>query len=123
MEIPVLKQVTNNSAQSPKKSHLVDYNVDDLHSEDETDDEEEPNKPIPKWANFELVQKQVFEQRKNRINFTKLFKSAANDEIDLCQIFTIQRNRFNVRTSSAHWETPPVWQTNGIDGNDSFRDQ
>lgn len=37
----------------PKKvapSTETNYNIDDLNSEDETDDEDNPRKKIPKWA-------------------------------------------------------------------------
>lgn len=102
---------------------LDDYNIGDLVSGDETDDEDEPNKTIPEWANFELVTRNVVQQSKGFVNFTKLFKGSSENEVDLGEIFTIQRNRFNARTSSARWECPPVWQTEGIKGDESFRDQ
>ncbi len=105
------------------KPNSVDYNIEDLHSDDETDDEEEPNKPIPAWADFSLVTKKVVAQNRGYINFTKLFKGSSDGQIDLSNIFVIQRNRFNARTSSAHWEYPPIWQTEGIKGNESFRNQ
>ncbi len=112
--------VPTNKITKPK---LVDYNIEDLNSEDETDDEEEPSKPIPEWANFSLVTKKVVAQNRGYINFTKLFKGSSDDQIDLSNIFSIQRNRFNARTSSAHWECPPIWQTDGIKGNESFRNR
>lgn len=106
-----------------KPDSHVDYDINDLHTDDETDDDEEPNKPIPKWADFKLITERVCIQNRSMINFTKLFKASAEDNIDLTGIFRIQRNRFNARTSSAHWNCPPVWQSEGIKGDESFKDQ
>lgn len=105
------------------KTDHIDYNIEDLHSGDETDDDEEPNKPIPAWAQIDLVGKNVVAQSKSFINFTKLFKGCSDEQVDLTNIFKIQRNRFNARTSSAHWECAPVWQSEGIKGDESFRNQ
>lgn len=108
------------SAQANKSN---DYNINDLNSEDETDDEDEPNKPIPAWADWKLITERVIKQNRSMINFTKMFSAAADDNIDLCSIFAIQRNRFKARTSSAHWPQPAVWKSEGITGDESFRNQ
>ena len=89
---------------------VENYTIDDLNSGDETDDEDMPRKPIPEWAQWHLIKAKVVEQQKSCINFTKLFKSASQD-INLEEIFIIQRMRFTQRSSSACWDSPPVWKT------------
>ncbi len=109
---PVLK-AANKQAVTGFKTPLKkfeNYKIDDLNSGDETDDEDMPRKPIPEWAQWHLVKAKVIEQQKSCINFTKLFKSASQD-INLEEIFIIQRMRFTQRSSSACWDSPPVWKT------------
>jgi len=69
------------------------------------------------------IDERVLIQNRATINFTKLFSAAADDNIDLSNIFAIQRNRFKARTSSAHWPQPAVWKSEGITGDESFRNQ
>jgi inner centromere protein len=98
-----------------------DYNISDLNSEDETDDEEEPSKPIPLWARNPNLLEKAQKQSIQKINFTKLFKAASRDEIVLEDIFKIKRKNFYERSSSAIWNSPPVWRTNGLNGDESYR--
>lgn len=112
---------TNNYQQQMKIKTYEDYNINDLKSEDETDDDEQPSKPIPLWAkNPQLTQKAKFQGLK-MINFTKLFQASSNYNVVLEDIFKIKRRNFTERSSSANWSSPPVWKTNGITGNESFR--
>jgi len=111
----------SNHQQQMKIKTYEDYNINDLNSEDETDDDEQPSKPIPLWAkNPQLTQKAKHQSLK-MINFTKLFQSSSNYNIVLEDIFKIKRKNFTERSSSANWSSPPVWKTNGITGNESFR--
>jgi inner centromere protein len=98
---------------------MTNYNIDDLNSGDETDDEDEPNKPVPEWAKGSLILERVIKQQKNCINFTQLFKASSQYDIQLDQIFKIPRTRFYHRSSSAIWNSPPVWRT-GLKSEDYF---
>lgn len=97
------------------------YSIQELESGDETDDDEQPNKPIPQWAKNPALMNKVKNQGLMMINFTKLFKSSANSNIVLEDIFKIKRKNFTERSSSAFWSSPPVWRTNGLTGDESFR--
>lgn len=112
---------------SPQTHHMAakkptayeNYEITDLNSSDETDDEEEPSKPIPLWAQDQNLTRRAIAQNKSHINFTKMFKATSHAEVDLEKIFKIKRSKFNERSSSANWTSPPVWST-GINGNESF---
>jgi hypothetical protein len=96
-----------------------DYGINDLCSENETDDEEKPKKPIPDWASERNVLRTVKHQTTNKmINFTKLFKSCSQSNVVLEEIFKVKKTKFSQRSSSADWQSPPF---NGLNGNESFR--
>lgn len=101
-----------------KKKMPENYDVGDLRSDDETDDEEQPSKPIPAWARDPLIKHTAMAQSLKFINFTKLFKSASKSEIVLENIFKTRTNKFHQRSSSANWSSPPIWASNGITGVD-----
>lgn len=107
--------------QAPKLKDANNYDVSNLGSDDDTDDDEEPKKPIPNWAIQANLIKKVKEQNNAVINFTRLFKSASKSEIILEEIFKTRRKKFTERSSSANWNCPPLWQSNGLTGEESFR--
>ena len=96
------------------------YDVSELQSGDETDDEEEPSKPLPMWAKEPFLMDKAKAQNTKMINFTRLFKGASKYEVNLEDIFKTKRKKFTERSSSAIWETPPVWATSGLTGEESF---
>lgn len=49
-----------------------DYNVEDLSSNDETDNEDNPRKKIPKWAEYDNLRRDV----------QRLFKAVSKDAIN-----------------------------------------
>ena len=122
---------TNQMMSNSNKSYTIsndvkppnpdNYDVSGLRSEDDTDDEEDPSKPIPAWAKDPLLSKAAKGQSFKFINYTKLFKAACQNDINLDEIFKYKRKKFNERSSSANWSSPPVWRTNGISGEESFR--
>ncbi len=83
-----------------------DYDIKDLRYEDETDDEENPKKPIPNWAQDQNIFKTSTKQSIKYINFTSLFRSCCYEEINLEKVFSIKKKKFNQRSSSADWKSP-----------------
>ncbi len=137
---PNLKPITNNNQsllksihkpsatnydvtplQVPKLKDINNYDVSNLGSEDDTDDDEEPSKPIPDWAVQSRLVAKVKQQNHSMVNFTRLFKSASRADINLGEIFKTKRKKFTERSSSANWNCPPVWDGPGLTGEESFR--
>lgn len=107
--------------QPPKLKDIDNYDVSNLGSGDDTDDDEEPSKPIPSWAVQQNLVQKVKQQNFSMVNFTRLFRSASQAEINLEQIFKTRRKKFTERSSSANWTCPPVWDGQGLTGDESFR--
>merc|ERR1719318_1196655 len=81
------------------------YGLDDLNSEEDTDDEDCPRKVVHKWAVGSQLRTALLKQCYMGPDLDMIF---ANVEMpDLSSMFAQQRKRFLKRTSSAVWETPP----------------
>ncbi|XP_076323731.1 uncharacterized protein LOC143232332 [Tachypleus tridentatus] len=91
-------------AQSEKLKNPDNYNIDDLKSDDETDDEADPKKQIPQWAQGFQLRAALINQTYNPPNIHELFGDIMSP--DLTQMFPVQRRRFHKRTSSALWHSP-----------------
>ena len=72
-------------------SSANNYNIDDLDSGDETDDDENPRKKIPNWANmkstlFKSLSQRQYQSRGNPIN--DIFADInPNRDVDLTELF------------------------------------
>ena len=104
------------------------YDINDMRSDDSTDDDSKPKKVIPLWArskflfiwNFRFtVIKSIFfigvnvkaalaNQIYNDISDTIFPAEILLLDPDLNVIFKHKRPRFDKRTSSAVWKTPPA---------------
>ncbi|XP_062973097.1 LOW QUALITY PROTEIN: inner centromere protein A-like [Elgaria multicarinata webbii] len=81
-----------------------DYGMD-LNSDDSTDDESQPRKPIPSWANGLQLNEAVTYQYYNPPDITRLFGIILSPKLE--DIFYKSKPRYFKRTSSAVWQSPP----------------
>ncbi|XP_075611816.1 inner centromere protein isoform X2 [Balearica regulorum gibbericeps] len=77
----------------------------DLNSDDSTDDESQPRKPIPAWATGNQLSQAVIRQYYNPPNIDTLFGVIASPKLE--DIFYKSKPRYFKRTSSAVWSSPP----------------
>jgi len=83
------------------------YDIGDLKSDDDTDDEEAPRKIIPTWAQGSAFRAALMHQAYNPPDIDAIFfvQEACPD---LADIFEQKKRRFFKRTSSAVWGNAPV---------------
>merc|ERR1712059_121317 len=82
-----------------------DYGLDDLQSDQDTDDEDAPRKQIPKWAEGSSLRTSLLKQCYMGPDLDQIFKTIVMP--DLSVMFEQQRKRFFKRTSSACWDQAP----------------
>ncbi|XP_009872405.1 PREDICTED: inner centromere protein, partial [Apaloderma vittatum] len=110
--------------QGPKvpKAPLVnpnDYGMD-LNSDDSTDDESQPRKPVPAWATGNQLSQAVIRQYYNPPNIDEIFGAIASPKLE--DIFYKSKPRYFKRTSSAVWNTPPFsGAASGVDASCSLK--
>jgi len=95
---------------------MNNYNIDDLDSGDETDDDENPRKKIPTWANmkstlFKSSTQRQYQSRASPIN--DIFVTInPNRDVDLTELFDsmaslhAQKRYRKPRNSSGVWNGP-----------------
>lgn len=77
----------------------------DLNSDDSTDDESQPRKPVPAWATGNQLSQAVIRQYYNPPNIDAIFGVIASPKLE--DIFYKSKPRYFKRTSSAVWSSPP----------------
>nr|XP_030129498.3 inner centromere protein isoform X1 [Taeniopygia guttata] len=77
----------------------------DLNSDDSTDDESNPRKPIPAWADGAQLQQAIVHQYYNPPDLDALFGAIPSPKLE--DIFYKNKPRYFKRTSSAVWHSPP----------------
>ncbi|XP_046900073.1 inner centromere protein isoform X2 [Hypomesus transpacificus] len=91
------------------KPLVISYNPEnygmDQNSDDSTDDESAPRKPIPSWAEGLSLKQSMMKQYFNPLNLHSYF--GVIEEPRLENIFDKSKPRFFKRTSSAVWNSPP----------------
>ncbi|NWV41960.1 INCE protein, partial [Grantiella picta] len=81
-----------------------DYGMD-LNSDDSTDDESQPRKPVPAWATGNELSQAVIRQYYNPPDVDALFGAIPSPKLE--DIFYKNKPRYFKRTSSAVWHSPP----------------
>ncbi|NXN79744.1 INCE protein, partial [Bombycilla garrulus] len=81
-----------------------DYGMD-LNSDDSTDDESQPRKPVPAWATGNQLSQAVIRQYYNPPDVDALFGAIPSPKLE--NIFYKSKPRYFKRTSSAVWHSPP----------------
>ncbi|KFQ89909.1 Inner centromere protein, partial [Phoenicopterus ruber ruber] len=100
-------QMTPQAQKDPKPPTINPNNYGlDLNSDDSTDDESQPRKPIPAWATGNQLSQAVIRQYYNPPNVDALFGVIASPKLE--DIFYKSKPRYFKRTSSAVWNSPPV---------------
>ncbi|XP_039923150.1 inner centromere protein isoform X2 [Hirundo rustica] len=82
-----------------------DYGMD-LNSDDSTDDESQPRKPVPAWATGNQLSQAVIRQYYNPPDVDALFGAIPSPKLE--HIFYKSKPRYFKRTSSAVWHSPPT---------------
>ena len=93
-------------------NHDNDYGLDDLHSDDSTDEEDNPRKTIPPWAQENNLIPSIERQEERSLNASMAVFSRETDPVNLGRIFKNKKQRFFKRTSSAQWSSPPTKASN-----------
>ncbi|KAJ6652218.1 hypothetical protein lerEdw1_012984 [Lerista edwardsae] len=92
--------------QAPKQPKMDANNYGmDLHSDDSTDDESQPRKPIPAWATGNQLSQAIIQQYYRPPNTYALFGAVKTPKLE--EIFYKNKPRYFKRTSSAVWNSPP----------------
>ncbi|XP_043437320.1 inner centromere protein isoform X4 [Prionailurus bengalensis] len=98
-------QMTPQGHRPPPKINPDNYGMD-LNSDDSTDDEAHPRKPIPTWARGTQLSQAIIHQYHHPPNLLELFGTIL--PLDLEDIFKKSKPRYHKRTSSAVWNSPPL---------------
>ncbi|KAM9221525.1 inner centromere protein isoform 1-T1 [Dugong dugon] len=101
-------QMTPQGHRGPPKINPDNYGMD-LNSDDSTDDEAHPRKPIPAWASGTQLSQAIIHQYYHPPNLLELFGTIL--PLDLEDIFKKSKPRYHKRTSSAVWNSPPLQGT------------
>ncbi|NWU20195.1 INCE protein, partial [Dyaphorophyia castanea] len=88
----------------PPVTSSNDYGMD-LNSDDSTDDESQPRKPVPAWATGNQLSQAVIRQYYNPPDVDALFGAIPSPRLE--HIFYKSKPRYFKRTSSAVWHSPP----------------
>ncbi|NXG76776.1 INCE protein, partial [Baryphthengus martii] len=77
----------------------------DLNSDDSTDDESDPRKPVPAWADGSQLNQAILHQYYHPMNVDQIFGLIPSPKLE--DIFGKSKPRYFKRTSSAVWHSPP----------------
>merc|ERR1719238_2507092 len=108
---------------APIPATEFNYNIDDLDSGDDTDDDEAPKKSIPNWASGEALfqmcnnlymsasdPNNAFGQGDLDVSSAELSVAPDGEEANICplgDIFEEKKDNFYRRGSTGIWKKPP----------------
>uniref|UniRef100_A0A8B9FYP7 Inner centromere protein n=1 Tax=Amazona collaria TaxID=241587 RepID=A0A8B9FYP7_9PSIT len=99
-------QMTPQGPKCPKPPVVTSTNYGmDVNSDDSTDDESQPRKPIPAWASSTQLNQAVLRLYYNPPSVDAVFGTMPS--LQLQDIFYKSKPRYLRRTSSAVWNSPP----------------
>uniref|UniRef100_A0A8C9RH40 Inner centromere protein ARK-binding domain-containing protein n=1 Tax=Scleropages formosus TaxID=113540 RepID=A0A8C9RH40_SCLFO len=101
---PQSYEITPKGRSKPAVKNPDDYGMDQ-NSDDSTDDESAPRKPIPSWAEGRQLQQAMLQQYFNPIDVDSYFGEIEAPKLE--RIFRKSKPRYFKRTSSAVWQSPP----------------
>ncbi|NXN59939.1 INCE protein, partial [Rynchops niger] len=108
-------QMTPQAQKDPKPPVINPNNYGmDLNSDDSTDDESQPRKPVPAWATGNQLTQAVIRQYYNPPDVDALFGVIASPKLE--DIFYKSKPRYFKRTSSAVWNSPPFPGAKSVSG-------
>lgn len=93
-----------------KPASSENYNIADLQSDESTDDEDNPRKRIPSWARPPALKAAIFHQEYSNIDVNSIFDDVPKPNLEDIFKHATKKKRFNQRTSSAMWDSPPLRQ-------------
>ncbi|XP_040414429.1 inner centromere protein-like isoform X4 [Cygnus olor] len=108
----VKKSISTSCLKPPKSTKIFrspkvnenNYGMD-LNSDDSTDDESAPRKPVPAWADGSQLNQAIVHQYYHPVDVDELFGLIASPKLE--DIFGKSKPRYFKRTSSAVWHSPP----------------
>ncbi|XP_069821817.1 inner centromere protein isoform X2 [Dendropsophus ebraccatus] len=98
-------EMTPKGYKNPVKFDADDYGMD-LNSDDSTDDESKPRKPIPAWASGNQLAQAMRHQYYHPIDVDKVYGPIESPKLE--DLFYKSKPRYYKRTSSAVWHSPPL---------------
>ncbi|XP_064019567.1 inner centromere protein-like isoform X2 [Pogoniulus pusillus] len=99
-----MKKSFSSSCLGSSKVDANNYGMD-LNSDDSTDDESEPRKPVPAWAEGSQLNQAVVHQYYHPVDVDEIFGLILSPKLE--DIFGKSKPRYFKRTSSAVWNSPP----------------
>ncbi|XP_018112019.1 inner centromere protein A isoform X1 [Xenopus laevis] len=99
-------EMTPKSCKVPSVKVNEDNYGMDLNSDDSTDDESQPRKPIPAWASGNLLTQAIRQQYYKPIDVDRMYGTIDSPKLE--ELFNKSKPRYFKRTSSAVWHSPPL---------------
>lgn len=103
----------------PKEHNYDNYDISEIKSDDDTDDERNPRKHIPNWARgsqfIDSLKRQYAKSFKSKERELRSIFTCVQMPVELGLIFGPQKAvaaKYSKRTSSAVWNSPPTIHSN-----------